>query len=61
MKLLTPAQVAKICGVSRMTVYRWMRSGKLPYQTLGKHYPKLIYEKDIPTFLRRKLPLDKKV
>ena len=29
-RLLTRAEVEKRCGVSRSTVYRWMRTGQFP-------------------------------
>lgn len=37
-KFLTPAEVARLVGVSATTVTRWAREGKLPCQvTLGGH------------------------
>lgn len=35
-KLLSPEEVAEVLGVSRLTVVRWVRSGKLKGQKLGK-------------------------
>jgi excisionase family DNA binding protein len=51
-KYYTPKEVSKICGVSILTIYRWIRTGKLPVKTLGSHYKKYILESDIPTFMR---------
>lgn len=34
----TPHEVAKILKVTYMTVYRWLKSGKLPYFKAGKQY-----------------------
>ncbi len=37
-RFLTPAEVARLVGVSATTVTRWAREGKLPCQvTLGGH------------------------
>lgn len=33
--LLAPSVVASRIGVHRQTVYRWMRSGALPYVQIG--------------------------
>ena len=53
-KYYTVQEVATICQVSPLTVYRWIKAGKLPVQTMGTHYSKFILETDIPTFLRKK-------
>ena len=34
-KSYTPAEVAEMLGVSRQTVYNWMKSGKLKAHKLG--------------------------
>jgi excisionase family DNA binding protein len=44
--LLTPAEVAGLFGVDRMTVTRWADSGKLSsIRTLGNH--RRFYEDDV--------------
>jgi len=53
MKYYTPLEVAKICGVDRITIYRWIASGKLPARSFGFKQRKYIAEIDIPTFLRK--------
>ena len=35
-RLYNPAQVAKKLGVSRWTIYQWIREGKLPAKKLGR-------------------------
>jgi excisionase family DNA binding protein len=35
-RLLSPDEVAEVLGVSRLTVVRWVRAGKLKGQKLGK-------------------------
>ena len=50
----TPEEVAKICGVTRHTVYMWIYKGKIHAESLGNHYRKLIPEMEIPTFYRFK-------
>lgn len=35
---LTVAEVADMCRVSRMTVYRWVHSGDLPAVRFGKSF-----------------------
>ena len=36
--LLTPTSVAKICQVSRKTVYRWIKGGDLSALRLGNQW-----------------------
>ncbi len=36
--LLTPTNVAKICQVSRKTVYRWIKGGDLSALRLGNQW-----------------------
>ena len=42
-KFYTPQEVAKILNISTLTVYRWIKSGKLKAAKVGKWY---ISEKD---------------
>lgn len=35
-KYLTPVEVAEILRVKRLTVYRWIDAGKLPFKRAGK-------------------------
>ena len=38
LKFLNPLDVAELLGVHRITVYRWLASGKLPACKLGQRY-----------------------
>ena len=55
---LTTSDVARYCHVSRFTVSKWIRKGKLEgYQTLGGHYR--IPLSDFRAFLERyRIPID---
>lgn len=57
-KLWTATEVAKYCGVTSVTVSRWIRKGKLKaYTTPGGHYR--IRERDFREFLEASgLPID---
>lgn len=37
-RFLTVAEVAQMCRVSRMTVYRWVHAGDLPAVRFGKSF-----------------------
>lgn len=37
-RFLTVAEVAEMCRVSRMTVYRWVHAGDLPAVRFGKSF-----------------------
>jgi excisionase family DNA binding protein len=38
-RVLTPAEVARLCRVNVKTVTRWAAEGKIPhFRTLGGHY-----------------------
>jgi len=37
-RFLTVAEVAQMCRVSRMTVYRWVHAGELPAVRFGKSF-----------------------
>ena len=37
-RFLTVAEVAELCRVSRMTVYRWVHAGDLPAVRFGKSF-----------------------
>jgi len=54
-RYLTPKQVAKLINKSEMTIYRWIKSGKLPAEKnefpSGRHQY-FISETDIPSFLK---------
>lgn len=58
MKLLTASDVARYCGVSSVTVSRWIRGNKLKaYTTPGGHYR--IRKQDFRKFLEASgLPID---
>lgn len=38
LNFLNPRQVAELLGVHRITVYRWLASGKLPALHIGQQY-----------------------
>ena len=59
-KLLTTSDVASYCGVSSVTVTRWIRGGKLKaYTTPGGHYR--IRKQDFREFLEASgLPVDER-
>lgn len=40
-KLMSPADVASVLGVSRRTLYRWMKDGKIPSITVGEKIKRL--------------------
>lgn len=44
-RMLTCGEVAKICRVKKITVYDWIRKGKLPAVKVGKSY--LVYESEL--------------
>ena len=48
----TPHEVAEKLKVSYMTVYRWIRSGKLEAAKLGKQYR--ITKNDLQTFVNER-------
>jgi len=50
-KLLTPAEVARICRVSLRTVRHWIADNELKVHRLGRKV--LIAESDLADFLRR--------
>lgn len=53
-KTYTLTQAAQICGVSRVTLWRWIKSGKLTaYQTPTKHFR--IKEHDLESFIEEHL------
>ena len=59
-KLLTTSEIAKYCGVTSVTVSRWIRENKLKaYTTPGGHYR--IRIRDFREFLEASgLPVDEK-
>lgn len=60
MKLLTASNVARYCGVTSVTVSRWIKGNKLKaYTTPGGHYR--IRERDFREFLEASnLPVDER-
>ncbi|NJE09400.1 IS607 family transposase [Thermococcus sp. MAR1] len=54
MKLYRTGEVAKKLGVSKMTVLRWIKSGKLKAHRIGKEYR--VPESEILRILEGKLP-----
>jgi two-component system OmpR family response regulator len=59
-KLLTATEVARYCGVTSVTVSRWIRGNKLrAYTTPGGHYR--IRKRDFKEFLEASgLPVDER-
>lgn len=55
---LTPQEIASMLKVSYMTVYRWIRAGKLEASRAGKQYR--TKEKDLIQFMQRKKPEETK-
>jgi len=55
----TTCEIAKFCGVSRITVKNWLEKSALPYfRTTGGH--RRVARKDLVEFLKkRKYPLEK--
>lgn len=49
-KWLSPRNVALICDVKVITVYRWIRAGKLTAYRLGKQYR--VSPDDLDAFIR---------
>ena len=54
MKLYRTGEVAKKLGVSKMTVLRWIKSGKLKAHRIGKEYR--VPESEIKRILEGKIP-----
>jgi excisionase family DNA binding protein len=52
--LLTPEQVAERLAISRLTVMKWLRQGKIPGQKLGRKTWRVNPE-DLDTFLHRRV------
>lgn len=52
-KFYTPQDIAKTLKVAYMTVYRWIRAGKLKAYKIGKQYR--ITEKDFNSFIKNNL------
>ena len=50
-RFLTVAEVAEMCRVSRMTVYRWVHAGDLPAVRFGKSFR--VPEAAIQTFMEQ--------
>lgn len=50
---LKVSEVAKRLGVNKITVYRWLKSGKLRYFRIGG-YTIRIKEKDLNEFIERR-------
>ena len=36
--LLTTKETAKICGITRRTLYRWINNSYIPVKQIGKKY-----------------------
>jgi excisionase family DNA binding protein len=53
--LLSPAQVAERLGVSRLTAVRWLRSGKLKGEKLGRKTVRM-WASDLDAFIQGQAP-----
>jgi excisionase family DNA binding protein len=50
--LLTPEQVAERLAISRLTVMKWLRTGKIPGRKLGRKTWRVARD-ELETFLQR--------
>jgi excisionase family DNA binding protein len=50
--LLTPGQVAERLAISRLTVMKWLRTGKIPGRKLGRKTWRVDRD-ELETFLQR--------
>jgi excisionase family DNA binding protein len=46
-------EIASILNVSKATLYRLIRQGKIPARSLGKGYTVYIRLEDVPEYLRK--------
>ena len=54
-KIYTLTEAASLCGTNRVTLWRWIKSGKLQaYQTPTKHYR--IKQQELEYFIKNNLP-----
>ena len=51
----TTNEAAKIMGVHKKQLLKWIKAGKIKASHLGKNYPYRIHYLDIPTYLRLKI------
>lgn len=56
--LLSTIEVAKILGVSRVTVFKKIKSGEIKAEKIGRNF--VIHKKDLPAILGRVLTEEKK-
>ncbi len=57
-KVFSVKEVADLLGISRVTVFRWIKSGKLPAAMIGGSF--VISVEDLPHHLLGKLSQEKK-
>lgn len=57
-RILSVKEVADLFGVSRIAVFQWIRSGKLPAEKVGRAY--VISVQDLPHHLIAQLTEQKK-
>jgi excisionase family DNA binding protein len=57
-KIFSIKEVADLLGVDRVTVYRWVKSGKVRAELIGKSY--VISVEDLPHHLLGELSEEKK-
>jgi excisionase family DNA binding protein len=55
MKYYKVNEIATILNISKSTLYRLIRQGKIPAHSLGKGYTVYIRLEDIPEYLRKDL------
>lgn len=56
LRLLTKAEAARLVGVDRDTIRKWVRLGYLPQVTVGPHSNPRIREADLLEFVNRNRP-----
>lgn len=57
--LLSPSDVAAMCGVSDETVRKWIVAGALPFIEVGPSFLRRIYRRDAEAMIRRPATPDK--
>jgi excisionase family DNA binding protein len=47
-KIFTTSEVAKLLGISRVAVFKKIKSGEIKAQKIGRNFA--VYKKDLPLF-----------
>jgi len=51
--LISPYEVAALCGVDYETVRKWMVSGALPFVEVGPRFVRRVYRRHAEAMIRR--------